>query len=1000
LTVPDGPVRLRLGTAGSFDALSFERFVRPSPEPGQVEIAVRAAGLNFSDVLKAMGLYPGLTDAVVPLGIECSGVVTAVGSGVERFQVGDAVMGVAPYSFASHARTAEYALVPKPQGWSDEEAAGVPITFLTAHYSLCTLARLQAGERVLIHAGAGGVGLAAIQIAQHVGAEVFATAGSESKRAFLRSLGVKHVMDSRSTDFAEEIRQLTGREGVDVVLNSLPGEAIPKSLGLLRAYGRFLEIGKIDIYQNRMIGLLPFQDNLSYFAIDLDRMLRQRPAAIRQLFDEVVDRIAAGAYRPLPTTRFGMGDIRDAFRYMAQRKNIGKVVVSMLDRPVSAAADNRVGDVVVDDGSYLVTGGLGALGLVVARWLADRGARHLVLLGRQPPKPQAAEQIGALTRQGVRVAVVAGDVADRTSLGAALASIPASFPPLRGVVHAAGALADGLLFDMDIDRLDRALSPKMDGAWNLHEATLGLPLDFFVLFSSIAAPLGSPGQANYAAGNAFLDALAAYRMAGGLPALSIDWGPWAEGGMAAEGDRGAQLLARGLRPLPPQGALDVLERLLRTKAVNVAVVDADWAQMHAASSGRGLASLGDLWASTASEQPVRGKQVDRVFLDRLAGLEPTGKAAALAEYFSQELARIMGIDAADLELGRPLNAMGLDSLMAMELKNNLETRLGFSLPMATFFDGPSVNSLALVAAKLLTGEQSESSEGDLSSAWSPLVKLAEGAGRPPLFCIHPLGGDVRCYVELARQLGDSWPVYALRAYGVDDGQSPHVTMEELAADYASAIQRAQPEGPYYLAGWSAGGIYALEVALALRGRGERIGLLALFDTPLPSIYDGVDLEDNARFIYDLVNFTNRFAGAAMDVSYEALRQVNGDAAFEMALDEAKRHGVVPADARSEMIRRLCEVGRANVRLIMRRQLPSIDCEIVMFHPQTKGVLAEVSGQSLPDDLGWSGVSGQVFSITETPGDHFSMLTGNGAVELGQRLRERLEAARASDGQGQ
>ncbi|HVT30619.1 MAG TPA: beta-ketoacyl synthase N-terminal-like domain-containing protein, partial [Lacipirellulaceae bacterium] len=379
LSVPSGPFQLRITQAGSFDALRFAPVERQSPDSGQVEIEVRATGLNFSDVLKALGLYPGIKDAIVPLGIETSGVVTAVGDGVERFKVGDEVIGVAPYAFASHTRTADYALVHKPASIDHDAACTIPITFLTAYYGLVRLAQLQAGERVLIHAGAGGVGLAAIQIAQQIGAEIFATAGSEAKRDFLRSIGVNHVYSSRSTAFAEAILADTDRQGVDVVLNSLPGEAITKSLSVLRAYGRFLEIGKTDIYQNRMIGLLPFQDNLSYFAIDLDRMLRQRPEYIRDLFAEVMGHFEAGDYRPLAFTRFEAASTVDAFRYMSQRKNIGKVVVSFASR-VSRVESREPDELtkgsakVRRDGTYLITGGTGALGLRVANWLAEAGA--------------------------------------------------------------------------------------------------------------------------------------------------------------------------------------------------------------------------------------------------------------------------------------------------------------------------------------------------------------------------------------------------------------------------------------------------------------------------------------------------------------------------------------------------------------------------------------------------------------------------------------------------
>ena len=401
----EGAYRLRLGTPGSFDSLRLESFSRPAPGPGQVEVEVRAAGLNFSDVLKAMGLYPGLTDEIVPLGIECSGVVTAVGEGVKRFGPGDRVMGVAPFSFASHALTAEYALVHRPEQLDDAAAATVPITFLTAYYALVHLAHLQRGERLLIHAGAGGVGLAAIQIAQHIGAEIFATAGSDQKRDFLRSLGVQHVYSSRSLEFAEQILAATDGQGVDVVLNSLPGDAITKSLGILRAYGRFLEIGKTDIYQNRMIGLLPFQDNLSYFAIDLDRMLRQRPDTIRGLFAEVISHFENDVYRPLPRTDFAIEQTVEAFRYMAQRKNIGKVIVSLpvVGEPKDEARGDEAGtarSLIRSDGSYLVTGGLGALGLQLAQWLIERGAGHVVLMSRRSPSEEVAAELERLRATG------------------------------------------------------------------------------------------------------------------------------------------------------------------------------------------------------------------------------------------------------------------------------------------------------------------------------------------------------------------------------------------------------------------------------------------------------------------------------------------------------------------------------------------------------------------------------------------------------------------------
>ena len=411
LAIPRGAFQLRITQAGL--ARCAEVYVRSSasrPPPGQVEIEVHATGLNFSDVLKALGLYPGIKDSIVPLGIEASGVVTAVGEGVDRFKVGDEVFGVVPYAFASHARTADYALVHKPKSIDHDEACTIPITFLTAYYGLVRLAQLQPGERLLIHAGAGGVGLAAIQIAQQIGAEVFATAGSEAKRDFLRSLGVKHVYSSRSTAFAEEILADTDRQGVDVVLNSLPGEAITKSLSILRAYGRFLEIGKTDIYQNRMIGLLPFQDNLSYFAIDLDRMLRQRPDYIRELFAEVMRFFEAGHYRAAGVHAVRCGAARSmrsatcrsgrtSARWWCRLRSRG-VADCGFEEPESEARHSFA-----RDGTYLITGGTGALGLRVAEWLAEQGAGTIALLSRRAPSAdveQIAEFDSRARQQGRR----------------------------------------------------------------------------------------------------------------------------------------------------------------------------------------------------------------------------------------------------------------------------------------------------------------------------------------------------------------------------------------------------------------------------------------------------------------------------------------------------------------------------------------------------------------------------------------------------------------------
>jgi len=682
--------RLEVGRSATLDGLTL-RPMEPKPLPRDaVEIDVRAAGLNFSDVMKAMHLYPGATDTVVPLGIECAGVITQVGDEVTGWAVGDEVLGLAPYCFARAVQCPTYGLARKPAGLSFAEAATLPVAYLTAHYALVHLARLSAGDRVLIHTAAGGVGQAAIAIARHVGAEVFATAGSPAKREFLKSQGVKHVFDSRSLQFANEIRTGTGGRGVDVVLNSLAGEAMTESLCVLAPFGRFLELGKTDIYLNRPLGLEPFQNNLSYFAIDMDRLYRQRPETIRQLLDEVSQRFQDGSYRPLVFTEFPMTDVVAAFRHMSQRKNVGKVVVS-LTPPVAEPTPSQPVSTIRPDATYLITGGFGGLGLRLAEWLAGQGATSLALFGRTGPSDRARRTIDELTRRGVRVECLAGDVARRDEVQAVVERIQSTLPPLRGVFHLAGVLDDGVVLRLTPERWERVLAPKACGAWNLHEATCGLPLEMFVCFSSAASLLGSSGQANYSAANAFLDSLAHVRRQRGLPALSVNWGAWGSGGMAEAEHRRKQLAHRGFRLLQTDEAFTALAALLKQPHPQAAVMAVDWPVALKPFRQRVPPMVRDF--ATAEETPAAAS-TETDFAAELQAAPPEGRVALLTEHFRQRLTTVTGLSASEIDVNQPLNLLGLDSLMVFELKNSIESQMRITIPVARFFENPSLAQLA------------------------------------------------------------------------------------------------------------------------------------------------------------------------------------------------------------------------------------------------------------------------------------------------------------------
>ena len=688
------PARLEVTDTAGIDDLSHRLF-QPRPlDAGEVEIEVCAAGLNFSDVMKALDLYPGLPPGPVALGSEVSGTISRVGPGVNRWRVGEGVMAVAPGGFATHVVVSTALVARKPANLSHHQAAALPIAFLTAIHALHDCGRIRAGESLLVHAASGGVGLAAIQLAKLAGARILATAGNDEKRAWVRRAGAEHVMSSRSLAFADESRRIVP-EGLDLVLNSLPGEAIARGIQALAIGGRFLEIGKRDIYADAPLGLHAFRNNIAFFAIDLDQLFKQQPERMGRALEALVPRLESGELEPLPVTVHRADDAAAAFRSMQQARHIGKVVIAYDERP--ARARPPVGArVTLDPGAtYWVAGGLGGFGLETARWLAAQGAGTLVLGGRSARvAPEAAATIAELERGGTRVVLMPADITRPEEVRRVLDRIGFELPPLKGIFHTAMVLEDKLLIDLDHATLDRVLLPKLLGGWNLHQESLGLELDWFVLYSSLSSVFGHAGQANYAAANAALDTLAHHRRGLGLPATVINWGHLGEVGYLARRNTLASRLERqGVLAFTVEQATACLGVAMVSREPQVSVLRMDWTLWR----GLGVtdhvpARFAHLLRATQADAADGGQTV--ISPEGLRGMPAGERLPVVKRFLRAKIAGLLGGVEADLETDRPLLDLGLDSLMSVELRNWIEHQAGISLPISALMRSSGVDALA------------------------------------------------------------------------------------------------------------------------------------------------------------------------------------------------------------------------------------------------------------------------------------------------------------------
>jgi acyl transferase domain-containing protein/NADPH:quinone reductase-like Zn-dependent oxidoreductase/NAD(P)-dependent dehydrogenase (short-subunit alcohol dehydrogenase family)/acyl carrier protein len=693
------PVMMEQLKPGRVESIGYRLADRAPPGDMEVEIKIEFTGLNFKDVLK---IYNSIPEKVMEqtyfgtaAGMEIAGKIVRIGSGVGNFSVGDEVIAGAKDCFRSYATVPVKFVWKKPKSLKPEESLFY-ITFATAYHALVDTAKLHAGESVLIHSAAGALGLAAVQIAQWIGADIFATASTEEKRQYLLALGIKHVMNSRTISFTDEIRSSTRGRGIDVVINALPGEMLRQSLNALAPYGRFIEVGKSDIAANSGLPMAAFNRNLSFSSVDFDRMHLDRPDEVDRLVRLVVQGFDAGYFKPFPVKVFRAAEVADAFRYMAQARHIGKIVVKYDSETVNPRIEKNK-NIYKRDGAYLIAGGTSGFGLEVAKRLSEKSVGRIILISRKgAATPECTEALGSIRDKGVSIEAHAVDITNANSTAAFIARLKQATPPLRGIINSAMVLDDAYVKDLDVQRLRDVLAPKVAGTMNLYHCTKDLALDFFVSFSSISSWVGNPGQANYVAANGFLDEFAHAARLKSFPAITINWGALAESGVVARNnDLNKFLEQEGITGLTNEEALAAMDWILTENKPQVGVFKIDWKQwgkMHpqGVNSSRFQASI----KAAGEIQPPGTAAQSLAVITILKEMPEAERLVYIAEVLRRGMAKILKLSMEKIKLDQNLNKLGIDSLMLLELSLAIRDEFGVDITAMELFKQTSIQQLA------------------------------------------------------------------------------------------------------------------------------------------------------------------------------------------------------------------------------------------------------------------------------------------------------------------
>lgn len=703
---------LKLMTPQSIDVddLYFGSTERKEPEDNEIEILIENTSVNYKDYLKISSkISPEElegTNGGNTLGLDCTGIITKIGSKVSKFKVGDKVIAFAAGTFQSYTTTSQDLAVKCPENLVEAES-NIILSYLTAIYCLRDKGNLKNGEKILIHNATGGIGLAAINYAKMVGAEIYATANTEEQWDYLKSIGVEHIYSSKSLDFSKEILKKTKGKGVDVILSAIPKETFYQSLSILSPYGSYLEIGKRDIIDNASIPMRFFNKNISYISIDIDRMLKEKQDEISILLNDISSYIKSGQLKPLPVKVFTPNKISEAFKLLDSEKHIGKIIIDFKDQLIDVEKDQD--NLFKTDKTYLITGGTKGLGLEIAKWLVDHGVKNLALLSRSGLKNSYAKnEVYEMKKKKVNVNIYKADVAEIDQMSEVFSKIKKELPDLAGVFHCAMVLDDGFLVDMNEERFRKVLRPKVDGAMNLHQITKELDLDYFVLFSSISSLIGNIGQANYVVANALLDSFANVRKSQGLPATTINLGVLSESGVVARSENLEMILqGTGIRSFTNEQVLIGLKKILREKPTQIGFFDLNWELLGNNLKGSGLAIFDELIKTNVSSNTGLTKEQSE-YLEQLLSLEWTEQQELIVSFLIDSLSKMLKIQKDKIHPDKGIGFLGIDSILSIELLRIINNKFALKMSSMELLSLPSVNQLStMIIASVLKNNELE-----------------------------------------------------------------------------------------------------------------------------------------------------------------------------------------------------------------------------------------------------------------------------------------------------